>query len=64
MVMGLGQNLETQEKNIILVEYNEYCISMLIHNTIVNVGIMLTCLSWILAFYLTPVTKVGVHLCQ
>ena len=35
-------------------------VSLCLYNTIVNAGIMLVliCLSWILAFYLTPVTKV------
>ena len=33
-------------------------VSVCLYNTIVNAGIMQICLSWILAFYLTPVTKV------
>ena len=33
-------------------------VSVCLYNAIVIVGIMLICLSWILAFYLTPVTKV------
>ena len=33
-------------------------VSVCLYNTIVNKGIMLTCLSWILGFYLTPITKV------
>ena len=33
-------------------------VSVCLYNTIVNAEIMLICLSWTLAFYLTLVTKV------
>ena len=57
MIRGLGQNLEIQEK-ISYKFITMKIVSVCLNNTIVNAGIMLICLSWSLAFYLTPVTKV------
>ena len=57
MIRGLGQNLAIQVKishKFIIMKIVSVCL----YNTIVNAGIMLISLSWILALYLTPVTKV------
>ena len=57
MIRGLGQNLEIQEKisyKFVIMKMVSVCL----YNTMVNAGIVLICLSWIQAFYLTPVTKV------
>ena len=53
MIRGLGHNLEIQGKlsyKFIIMKIVSVCF----YNSIVNVGRMLICLSWILAFYLTP----------
>ena len=56
IIRGLGQNLEIQGKSYAFMIMK--IVSVCLNKTIVNVGIMLICLSWYLAFYLTPVTKV------
>ena len=58
MIRGLGHYLEIQGKishQFIIIK----SVSVCLYNTIVNSEILLICLSWILGFYLTPVTKVG-----
>ena len=58
MIRGLGRTWIFRKKYHISQFIIVNIVSVCLYNTIVNAGIMLICLSWILAFYLTPVTKV------